>query len=96
MARNYTLKEVEAKLLAKKGVRRAYEEMAPEYAIARAIIKVRTDCGLTQAELAKRMNTTQSFIARLEGASGMPTMKTFLRVAKATGTRAKFELEPAA
>ena len=89
------LKTLKAELLAKKGVRQAYEDLAPEFAIARAVIKARTSCGLTQAELAERMNTSQSYIARLENGSVMPTMKTLLRVAEATGTRARFELEPA-
>ncbi|PCJ58906.1 MAG: transcriptional regulator [Rhodospirillaceae bacterium] len=88
------LKTFKAQLLAKKGVRKAYEELVPEYAVARAVIKARNDCGLTQAQLAKRMNTSQSYIARLENGTVLPTMKTFLRVAKATDTRAKFELEP--
>lgn len=86
------LKTFKAELLAKRGVRKAYEELAPEYAVARAVIKARTNCGLTQAQLADRMNTSQSYIARLENGTVLPTMKTFLRVAAATGTRAKFEL----
>ncbi len=86
------LKTFKAELLAKKGVRKAYEGMAPEYAVARTVIEARTNCGLTQAQLAERMNTSQSYIARLEGGGVLPTMKTFLRIAEATGTRAKFEL----
>ncbi len=87
------LKDLKAELLSRRAVRKAYDGLAPEYAIARAIIKARTDCGLTQAELAKRMDTSQSHIARLENATVMPTMKTLLRVAEATGTRARFDLE---
>ena len=87
------LKTLKEELLAKKGVCEAYEGMAPEYAVARAVIKARTKCGFTQAELAERMNTSQSYIARLENGTVLPTMKTFLRVAKATGTRARFDLE---
>jgi ribosome-binding protein aMBF1 (putative translation factor) len=86
------LKAFKAELLSKKGVREAYRELAPEYAVARAVIEARTRCGLTQAELADRMNTSQSYIARLENGAVLPTMKTFLRVAEATGTRAVFEL----
>ena len=89
------LKTLKAELLAKKGVREAYEELAVEYAVARAVIDARTSCGLTQVQLAERMKTSQSFIARLENGTVLPTMKTFLRVAEATGTRARFELESA-
>jgi len=89
-----TLKTFKAELLAKRGVREAYDELAPEYAVARAVIKARTECGYTQAQLAERMNTSQSYIARLENGGVLPTMKTLLRIAEATGTRAKFELVP--
>lgn len=87
------LRELKDELLDRKAVREAYDELAPEYEIARAVIKARTECGLTQVELAERMDTSQSYIARLENARVMPTMKTLFRVAKATGTRARFELE---
>ena len=87
------LRELKDELLARKAVRDAYDEMAPEYEIARAVRKARTECGLTQAELAERMDTSQSYIARLENARVMPTIKTLFRVAKATGTRARFELK---
>jgi len=86
-------KEFKVELLSRKGVQEAYDELAPEYAIARAIIKARTECGLTQAQLAKRMNTSQSFIARLENATVLPTLKTIFRVAEATGTRAVLDLK---
>lgn len=89
-----TLNAFKAELLAKKGVREAYENLAPEYAVARAVIEARTNRGLTQAQLAERMNTSQSYIARLENGTVLPTMKTFLRVAKATDTQVRFELVP--
>jgi len=50
--------------------------------------------GLTQAELAARMNTSQSYIARLESGRISPSMKTWRRLAAATGTRPKVTLEP--
>ena len=87
------LQDLKAELLAQKGVSEVYAELAPEYAVARAVIEARTGCGLTQAQLAERMNTSQSFVARLENGTVLPTMKTFLRVAEATGTRARFGLE---
>lgn len=91
---NKSLKALKAELLAKEGVRKAYDELTPEYAIARAIITARAHSGLTQAQLAERMKTSQSYIARLESGNVLPTMKTFLRVAEATGTQVRFELTP--
>jgi len=36
------------------------------FALARTLIEARTNAGLTQEQLAERMHTTQSVIARLE------------------------------
>lgn len=90
------LSDFKTLLLADPDVRAAYDEMAPEYEIARAVIKARIAAGLTQEQLAQRMGTTQPVIARLESGRAKPSMSTLLRVAKATGTRPRFELEPAA
>ena len=46
--------------------REAHAAMAPEFELARAVIQARVTAGLTQGELAQRMETTQSVIARLE------------------------------
>ncbi|MEO3431541.1 helix-turn-helix transcriptional regulator [Inquilinus sp. CAU 1745] len=67
------LKDLKADLLRDKEVRRAYEDMAPEFEIARAIIKARAQAGLTQAELAERMETSQSYVARIESGRTCPT-----------------------
>lgn len=90
------LSDFKAVLLADPDVRAIYDELAPEYEIARAVIKARIAAGLTQEQLAQRMGTTQPVIARLESGRAKPSMSTLLRVAKATGTRPRFELEPAA
>lgn len=89
-----TLKDLRAELLAKPGVKEAYEDLAPEYAIARAVIAARIHAGLTQAELAKRMDTSQPYIARLESGLALPSMRTFIKVAKATGMQPQFDLRP--
>lgn len=47
-------------------VRAEYDAQADEFAIAHELIAARARAGLTQAELAERMHTTQSTIARRE------------------------------
>lgn len=47
--------------------RTEYERLGPEYELAQAIIEARVKAGLTQNQLAGKMKTTQSVIARLEG-----------------------------
>jgi ribosome-binding protein aMBF1 (putative translation factor) len=83
---NKSLKEYRAQLLADPEVKAAYEALTDEYALARAIIEARVSSGLTQEELARRMDTTQSVIARWESGKVLPSTRTMLRVAEATGT----------
>ena len=45
----------------------AYDALGEEFDLARALIEARTAAGLSQSQLAKRMNTSQSYIARIEG-----------------------------
>ena len=74
--------------------RKRYEELEPEFALARAIIEARTQAGLTQKQLAQRMKTTQSVIARLEGGKARPSTQTLERLAAATGTVLRVSFEP--
>lgn len=90
------LATLKARLLANPETRAAYEAQAPEFAIARELIAARTRAGLTQHEVAKRMHTTQSTIARLESGRTMPSMRTLTRYAQATGSRTVITLEPEA
>ncbi len=41
-----------------------YKELRPEFDLARVLIEARIGAKLTQAQLAERMKTTQSVIAR--------------------------------
>ncbi len=74
--------------------RAEYKKLGPEYDLAGAIIEARIKAGLTQNQLAKKMKTTQSVIARLEGGRVNPSTKTLERFAKATGTRLRIHFEP--
>jgi DNA-binding XRE family transcriptional regulator len=78
---------LKATLLRRPDVRQEFEALAPEFELARELIAARTRAGLTQIQLAHRMGTTQSAIARLEGGTRLPSFKTLLRYAQATGTR---------
>lgn len=87
------LDEIRAGLLAKPGVRAAYDQLAPEYAVARAVIEARTRARLTRAQLAERMGSSTSYVARLESGRMLPSMRAFLRVAQATGTEPQLALK---
>lgn len=71
----------------------AYEKLAPEFELIETLIKVHLEAGLTQEQLARRMNTTQSAIARLEGGQTSPSNKTLERFAQATGTHLRITFD---
>ncbi len=74
--------------------REAFDALEPDFALAQTLIKARARAGLTQKQLAKRMDTTQSVIARLEAGRTRPSTKTLERFAKATGSRLRISFEP--
>lgn len=76
--------------------RAEYKALAPEFALARALIKARAKAGLTQAAVAKRMGTTQSVVARIESGRTPPNLKTLEKYAHAVGRRIELRLLPAA
>jgi DNA-binding XRE family transcriptional regulator len=87
------LAELKARLLEEPETRTAYESMEAEYGIARELIAARTRAGLSQAQVAERMGTSQSTIARLESGRTLPSLRTLDRYARATGSKAVLRLE---
>jgi ribosome-binding protein aMBF1 (putative translation factor) len=88
--------DFKARLLADPEVRAEYDALAPEFEIASELLRARLRAGLSQAELAARMGTSQSTIARLESGQTLPSTKTLLRFAQATGSRFQVRLLAAA
>ena len=70
-----------------------YERLAPEFDLAPVLIEARIQAGLTQAELAQQMNTTQSVVSRLESGCQWPSFRTLNKFAQATGMRLKISFE---
>lgn len=87
------VKDLHRKWMKNKPYRKAHAELAEEYELARAVIAARALAGFTQEQLAQRMATTQSVIARLESGRTRPSTKTLDRVAAATGTRLRISFE---
>ena len=75
--------------------REAYDRPGPEFELAQALVEARTQAGMTQAELAAGMKTTQSAVARIESGRVPPSTRTLERVARATGTRLRIQFDPA-
>ena len=70
---------------------KAYEALAPEFQLARELIKARVKAGLTQEDVAQRMGTSQPTVARLESGH-KPSLKTLERYAEAVGMKVNINL----
>jgi len=79
--------EVKKEFLKNKEVYKEYKRLEPQYAVISQIIGARIKKGLTQRDLAKRMETKQSAIARLESGNYNPTLEFLQKTAKALGTK---------
>lgn len=86
------LGDLKARMMEDAAFRDAYAEVDAEYALAEELIRARKAAGLTQAALARRLGTTQSAVARLEGGQVSPSVATLRKYAEATGRRLKVAL----
>jgi len=88
------LRDLHKQFMKNAAYRKEYDALEGEFSLMAEVAKARTRAGLSQAQLAKRMKTTQSTIARLESGRGRPSTRTLDRFAKATGHRLKISFEP--
>jgi len=88
-----TLAHIKTDMLAAPDVRAEYDAIADEFTLARDMIAARARAGLSQAEVAQRMGTTQSVVARLESGKRPPSLRSVQRYAQAVGARAVVRIE---
>ncbi len=81
------LKDLKERFMKDPAFRDEYARADEEYALVEAMVRARAAAKLTQTELAARIGTTQSAIARLEGGRLSPSVRTLRRYAEATGMR---------
>ena len=89
------LKDLKKRLMEDPEFREEYARVDEEYALVEELVRARSAAKLTQTEVARRLGTTQSAIARLEGGRVSPSFATLRRYAEATGTRLSVGLRPA-
>lgn len=85
--------DFEKELFKQPGFKEAVEETRLEYEVARAVIEARIKKGLTQADLAKAMNTKQSVISRVENAKTVPSLSFLKRLAQALNTSLRVQFK---
>jgi len=86
--------ELKSRALDRADVKAEYDKLEDEFAFLDEFLKARAALGITQAEIAERVGTTQSAIARLESGSGKhsPSLATLQKYAHALGCRLELRL----
>jgi transcriptional regulator with XRE-family HTH domain len=89
-----THKELKSRALARDDVRAEFDKLEEEFVFLDEFLKARAAAGMSQAEIAKRMGTTQSAVARLESGRGKhsPSLFTLRKYARALGYRVDLRL----
>jgi transcriptional regulator with XRE-family HTH domain len=89
-----THKQLRAKALGKLDVKVEFDKLSSEYALLDEFLKARAAQGLTQAQVAEKIGTTQSAVARMESGSGKhsPSLATLSKYAEALDCRLEVRL----
>lgn len=67
------------------GVKKGYDEAHEAMGVGYLILKARAAAGLTQTQLAKKIGSSQPMVARWESGAQVPSVRTLVKVAQATG-----------
>lgn len=86
-------KDLEKELLSDPKVKKEYDRLAPRYAVISALIGGRIKKGITQKELAQKMGTKQSAIARLESGNVNPSLNFLEKIASVMGYKLTIRLQ---
>lgn len=69
-----------------------YDKLEAEFALAHELIGARVKAKLTQEEVARRMGTSQSAVARMESGRRLPSTSSLQKYAKAVGRELKIAM----
>lgn len=86
--------DYEKELQKKPGFKRAMQEAALEYQVARAVVMARVKKRMTQKELATSMGTKQSVISRFESGKTIPSLSFLKRLADALNASLQVQFDP--
>jgi len=86
------MSEVKKELLKDEEFRVEFVQLEDEFALASQLIEARKKAHLTQDEVAKRMGTTQSVVARLESGRPLPSLRSLKRYAQAVNGKVEIRV----
>ncbi|MDP2637986.1 MAG: helix-turn-helix transcriptional regulator [Candidatus Levybacteria bacterium] len=85
-------KDFKKELLKDPEVKKGYDALEVEFSIIGQVIRKRLDEGLTQKQLAEKIGTKQSAIARLESGNTNPSVAFLEKVSKALGSKLQISI----
>lgn len=86
------MSDIKKELLQDKEFYSEYIQLEDEFALAAQLIRARKRANLTQEDVAKRMGTTQSVVARLESGNPMPSLRSLKRYAQAVNGKVEIRV----
>ena len=86
-------KQLKAELLKDKEVKKEYDRLGPRYEAISAIISARINKGISQKELAEKLGTKQSAIARFETGNINPSLGFLEKLSEALGYKLRINLQ---
>ena len=85
-------KQLKAELLQDKIVKKEYDKLTPRYEAISELISARIKKGITQKELAQKIGTKQSAIARFEAGNVNPSIGFLEKMAGVMGYKVNISL----
>ncbi|MFV9472877.1 helix-turn-helix domain-containing protein [Advenella sp. RU8] len=80
-----SLKKLKQRAFENSEVKQEYDKLTEEFALVDQLLSMRSKAGLTQEEVARRMQTQKSNISRLERGNSNPSWNTLVKYAHACG-----------
>lgn len=88
-----TWKNFKKELLQDRKIAWEYENLKPRYQLVSQLIEARVKKGITQKELASRIGTKQSAIARLESGASNPSIAFLEKITSALGSKLMIQIK---
>lgn len=86
-------KDLEKELLSDPATKKEFDKLTPRYAVISKLISARLKRGMTQKDVADKIGTRQSAIARFEAGNINPTIGFLEKVASVLGTKLTIHLQ---
>jgi ribosome-binding protein aMBF1 (putative translation factor) len=89
-----TADQIAAGELADPDIRREHDRTAFAHAVAMRVLAYRTERGLSQTQLARKLGMHQAAVARLEDGDHEPSLATLAKLAKGLGVEFHVDITP--